>query len=126
MSYLKYKDVITFVNVTTSGYRGNKIMQSQIDVPCIFLQNTGMVNVRNQENYDADAICYPKPDNDFILESFNRLEGVYIMAPLFGVSDERAWFKVSSVNVNRDHLLKNKIDNIELLLKKTRPISGVS
>jgi hypothetical protein len=50
---------------------------------------------------------------------------MYILAPLFGVDDPNGWFKIVDVTINRDHLLNNVIDNVELKLKKTRPIPGV-
>lgn len=123
---LTYKDTATFIRVTSTGYRGSKLAVEQAQVPVIFLQNTGFINSNYQENYDADAICYPDPLDIFIDANHNRLEGLYILAPLFGINDDDAWYKVTEVRVNRDHLLGNQIDNIELLLKKTAKIAGVS
>lgn len=124
---LNYQDIATFVKVTSSGgYRGSKTMVEQDTVPVIFVQATGFVNAGYQENVDADAICWCDPTNDFVVNNFNRLEGVYILAPLYGVDDADAWYKVESVVVNRDHLLNNEIDNIELRLKKSEAPAGVS
>lgn len=124
---LKYNEVLTFVEVaSSSGYGNSKTISSQHDVDCIFIQNTQFNRGNYQENVDADAFCYPDPENSFIQSLANRLEGLYILAPLFGASDDQAWYKVTDVTVNRDHLLTNTIDNIELKLKKTRPIPGVS
>lgn len=123
---LEYKDVATFVIVESNGYRGTKVPLEQDDVPVIFLQDTNFKSGGFQENITADAICYPDPKNIFVIENHNRLEGMYILAPLFGVADEDAWYKVESATVNRDHLLSNTIDNVELILKKTTMIPGVS
>jgi hypothetical protein len=123
---LNYQDSVTFVVVESGGYRGGKEMISQHDVNCIFIQSIGFVQAGFQESLDADAICYPDPENEFVMDNSNRLEGMYVKAPLFDVNEDEAWYKVETVRVNRDHLLTNNIDNVELLLKKTRPIQGVS
>lgn len=123
---LNYQDTATFFEVEAGGYANDKSIASQNDVPVIFLQNTGFNRTNNQESVTADAICYPDFNNEFIVANHNRLEGMYILAPLFGVSDDEGWYKVTQVIVNRDHLLNNTIDNIQLLLKKTRKLAGVS
>jgi len=123
---LEYKDTATFYRVTAGGYRGDKTVAESASVDVIFLQNTGFEQGSFQENTDSDAVCYPDPLNTFISGNFNRLQGMYILMPLFGASDDESWFKVVSVNVNRDHLLANEIDNIDMQLKKTRPLQGVS
>lgn len=123
---LNYPDVATFVDTVPDGYGNNKDAISQIDVPVIFIQATGFVRAGYQEAIDADAICFPDFTNDFIEDNHNRLEGMYIREPLFGGSAAESWYKVTQCTVNRDHLLGNTIDNIELRLKKTRPIAGVS
>lgn len=123
---LNYPDTATFVLVESTGYGNDKESQQQVDVPVIFIQSTGFVRAGFQENVDADAICFPDFTNGFIVDNHNRLEGMYIRMPLFGATAAESWYKVESATVNRDHLLGNQIDNVELRLKKTRPISGVS
>lgn len=123
---LIYQDTLTFVSVESGGYSNKKTSTQQVDVPAMFIQNTGFSRSQAQDAVDADAICYPDPESAFIQEKFNRLEGLYVLAPLFGAGDEQSWYKVVESVVNRDHLLTNKIDNIELRLKKTKAIAGVS
>lgn len=123
---LNYPDTATFVIAESNGYRGSKIAIQQEDVPVIFLQDTNFTAGNFQENVTADAICYPDFKHQFIIDNHNRLEGMYIVAPLFDVDVTDAWYKVESATVNRDHLLSNTIDNVELLLKKTTMIPGVS
>jgi hypothetical protein len=126
MRLLRYQDIATFFKITTGAYRGSRTVTQQQDVPVIFLQNTGMAQGGNTENVDADAICYPDPDDSFISGNFNRLEGMFILAPLYGVDNDDGWYRVESVTVNRDHLLGNTIDNIELQLKKSERIIHIS
>lgn len=123
---LNYPDLVTFVEVQSDGYRGSKSIVEQEAVPVIFLQTTGFVSGNFQENVDADAICYPDPTNDFVISNNDRLEGMYILAPLFDVDNDKGWYKVTKVEISRDHLLGNVIDNIQCLLKKSHKIVGVS
>lgn len=123
---LNYQDVATFVKVSSGGYGNDKTVTQQIDIPVIFLQNTQASHSRFQDSIESDAICYVDPFNSFVINNYNRLEGMYILQPLFGSADSQSWYKIISVTVNRDHLLGNEIDNIELRLKKTTPIAGVS
>lgn len=126
MRLFKYQDTATFVKVTSGVYANSKTVVEQEGVPVVFLQSTGFNRSRFSETIDADAICYPDPLSEFVVDNFNRLEGMYILAPLFGVDNDDGWYKVETVIVNRDHLLTNTIDNIELRLKKTKKIDGVS
>lgn len=123
---LKYNDTATFVEVASDGYRGSKVMVQQFDVNVIFLQNTGFNQNAFQENVDADAFCYPDITDANIIAMHNRLEGLYVLAPLFGADEAQGWYKITSVTINRDHLLNNEIDNIECALKKAEPIAGAS
>jgi hypothetical protein len=123
---LKYNDEATIVEVTSGVYGSSKIIVEQEDVNCIFLQDTNMVHANHQDGITADAIMYVDFSNQFIVDNFNRLEGMYVMIPLFGSSNNMSWYKIESCTIHRDHLLQNVIDNIELALKKTTPIAGVS
>lgn len=123
---LNYPDTVTFVKVSSDGY-GDKSPTQQVDIPVIFVQNTGYSRANYQAQIDSDAICYPDFTASFIVENSNRLEGMYIVADsIYSDAVDDSWFRVESVTVNRDHLLNNQIDNIELRLKKTKPIAGVS
>lgn len=123
---LYYPDTATFVKVSSGGYSNNKVVVSQDCVPVIFLQNTGYTRSNNQDGVDSDAVCFPDPFDPFVTDNHYRLEGMYILAPFFDASDEEGWYKVTRVTVNRDHLLNNQVRNVEILLKKTSRIPGVS
>jgi hypothetical protein len=123
---LHYQDTATFVKVGSSGYANDKAVVEQEDVPVIFLQGTGFVHQNSQDAVTSDAIVYPDPSSQFVQDNWNRLEGMYLLAPLFGVDSDDGWYKITNVLVNRDHLLGNQIDNIECQLKKTRRIANVS
>lgn len=126
MNFLDYQDEVIILKAASGGYRGAKTVTDYKVIPGIFIQSTAFVQAGFQENIDADAIFFPDPTTQFVIDNFNRLEGMYIIAELFGVSEDEAWYKIEEVTVNRDHLLENETDNIQLNLKKTEPIPGVS
>lgn len=123
---LHYPDTATFVKVTSTGFGNTKVVESMDYVNVIFVQNTQYRRDPFQDGLDSDALCFPDPCNSFVVDNYNRLEGMYVLMPLYGAPDDIAWFKIINVTVNRDHLIDNSIDNIELRLKKTQPIPGVS
>jgi len=124
---LNYPDTATFVEArSNSGYANKKIVYQQFDCSVIFIQSTDFVHSGFQDNIDADAICFPDINNEFVVSLANRLEGLYILMPLFGAADSQSWYKVTKASVSRDHLLSNSIDNIQLDLKKAESIPGVS
>lgn len=127
MPKLNHKDNTTFVKVDSAdGYGNSKAVVEQHDVKGTFLQETGFLHTNNQEILNSDAILYPNENDPFIKANFNRLEGFYVIVALYGAEEDASWFKVTSVSVNRDHLLGNKIDNILCALKKTDALPGVS
>lgn len=126
MPRLHHKDNITFVVVTSTGYGNKKVVVEQHDIKGTFLQNTGFTHTNNQDILNSDAVVYPNERDSFIMANHNRIEGMYVIAPLFGADADRSWYKVTSVSVNRDHLLRNKIDNILVTLKRTEALPGVS
>lgn len=123
---LNYQDEATIYKVTSDEYGRKKIVTETETIPCIFLQGIKVVQGDKSETIDADAVMYPDPENEFVLESANRLEGMFVKISLFGVDDGEAWYRIDSVTVNRDHLLSNQIDNILCVLAKSAPLLNVS
>lgn len=126
MPRLNHKDSVTFIVVDSTGYGNKKVVTQQHDVKGTFLQSTGFLHSNNQDIINSDAILYPNERDAFVIANHNRLEGMCVIVTPYGGSDDQGWYKVTSVTVNRDHLLGNKIDNILLTLKKTEMLAGVS
>lgn len=122
----KYPDSATFYKVSSKAYANNKVVESFSGVPAILNQNTGYVRGGFQENTTSDATLFVDPRNTFVKANYNRLEGMYLIVTPFGAPNDVSWYKVTSVSVYKRHLGKNDIDNIELQLKKTEPLEGVS
>ena len=126
MPRLNHKDSFTIVVVDSTGYGNKKVVVEQHSVKGTMLQNTGFLHTTNEEVLSADAILYPNERDPFVLAHHNRLEGMYVVVPLYGADPSDSWYKITNVAVNRDHLLSNKIDNILCALKRTEALPGVS
>lgn len=122
---LDYKDTVRIILPGVDGY-GAELVDDEATVGALFGQNTGWSHGNNQAAITSDAFCYVDPSNEFVMDHFNRLEGMLVVAQLFGVGLADAWYRVVNVSVGRDSLLCNEIDNILLGLKKTTGIAGVS
>ena len=124
---LIYKDTVQIVKpvLPTDGYATESIGQIE-EVPALFISNTSYSHAQNMSAIDSDAEIYIDPTHWFVVENFNRLEGMMVIAPRFGSQDEEAWYRIVSVRVGEDKLLGNTIDNILLSLKKAVEIPYVS
>ena len=112
MICITYKDTIRLIKPVVDGYGAESIGEMS-NVPSLFAQNTGWSHGSNQSAITSDAVVYVDPNNAFVLANFNRLEGMLVVAQLFGVEEEEAWYRIIGVNVGRDLLLCNQIDNIQ-------------
>ena len=126
MIQLNYQDTATLYKVASSGYSNNKVVESEECVRGIFLQDTGFSRNNNQDGVISDARFFIDPTSDIVVDNHYRLEGMYLLAPLFDASDAQGWYKVTKTTINRDHLLGNQIDNVQLDLKKTDRLLTVS
>lgn len=125
MSLFDYQDTATFVWTSSNEY-GDRTVIDTAEVDCSFFQDISFIRSQFADSLDTDAIMYVDPDNQALLDKYYRLEGVYVLIDLFGASEESSWFRVVKATISRDNLLSNQIDNIELALKKARPIPNVS
>lgn len=121
-----YQDEATFYKVIPGSYGNKKIVTEAESVALMFLQNTGFLHSQSQDVINANAAAFIDPENDFVKNNYIRLEGMYVAISLFGAPHEISWFKVTSVTINRDILLTNQIDNVQIELKKTTALPGVS
>lgn len=124
---LIYKDTVQIVKpvLAADGYATESIGQIET-VPALFISNTGYSHVSHQDAIDSDAEIYVDPTHWFVEQNFNRLEGMMVIAPRFGSSDEESWYRIITVRVGEDKLLGNTIDNVLVFLKKAVEIPYVS
>lgn len=125
MSCLIYNETVILIDPDIDDY-GSEQMGESASVPAIFGQRTGWAHGSNQTAVTSDAVAYLDPTNVFVSGHANRLEGMLLVAQLFGVSAPDAWYRITEVSVGRDSLLCNDIDTIQVNLKKTTEIAGVS
>ncbi len=123
---MKYRDTVELYSIVSDGYANTKSSLMESEVKAIFLQSVGYEHQGNRDGVITDAICYLDPDNPFVINNHYRLEGMYLKAVMFGSDEVESWYKIENVAVNRDHLLCNRIDNVECALKKTRPLETIS
>lgn len=122
---IQFNDTITLVATTVDEY-GSDQLDDQAEVQAAIDLNTGFVHGANQDAVTSDAIVFLNPDEEFVQDNFYRLEEMFVVIELFGTPEQRAWYKITQVNVARDTQLCNQIDHLELLLKKTSQVADVS
>lgn len=122
MTSIQYVDTIRLVKPVIDGHGSEKIGET-VEVPGLFMQSTGWTHGGNQSAITSDASVYVDHTHEFVMENFNRLEGMLVIANLFGADSADAWYRVTQVVVGQDKLLGNRIDNIQLFLKKSTEIT---
>lgn len=124
---LDYVDTIQLVTtqLSSDGYASEQVLEVT-DVPALFIANTGWAHAGNQSVVTSDAQMYIDPTNETVLEKFDRLEGMLVIAHPFGEDEAEAWYRITQVIIGQDKLLDNQIDNISCLLKKSTEIPYVS
>jgi len=125
MTCLAIRDPITLVATTSDEY-GAEVLDEQAHLLAAIDLNTGYSHGANQTAVTSDAIVYISPENEFVQDNFYRLEEMLVVIDLFNTPESRSWYKITSVNVARDTQLCNKIDHLELMLKKTSEVLDIS
>lgn len=122
---IQFNDTITLVTTTPDEY-GSEIVDEIAEVNAAIDLNTGYSHSSNQDAVTSDAIAYLDPNDEFIQDNFYRLEEMLVMIDLFGTPESRAWYKITQVNPARDTQLCNRVDHVEVLLKKTTEALDIS
>lgn len=120
---INYQDVVTLYSVNPGSYGNDKVISDSKDVNAIFVQDIGYLHNAYQDMREADAIAWLDPEDTFISGLNYKLEGIYLSITLYGTT---TWYRITNTTTNRDHLLSNQIDNVEVLLIKTDALPGVS
>lgn len=115
---LEYDETATFVVALPTGYAKDQTYEALAEVPVIFEQSVGYGRNNHRDDLQGDSIVRPDPEDEFILDHFMRLEGMYVKISPFGSPETKSWFRIIRATVFRDTLLKTEIDNIECLLIK--------
>ena len=122
---LNYKDAISIIETNINEYASETIKEIH-EVKALFSQTTGWSHGSNQDSITSAAHAYVDINNQFILNSLNRLEGMLVISNPLGGDTRDAWYRITNVVVGQDKLLANKVDNIRINLKKSTEIYSVS
>jgi len=77
------------------------------------------------EEHAADAHVYLNPKDPIVLANAYRLEGMYIVANMFGGDESDAWYRIGSVVVGQRKLLANNVDNVHCFLNKVHALADL-
>lgn len=114
---LEYKDPILLIETAQDGYGDNAVSHIE-HLNGLFLQGTSQAEAAYVEGISTDAHIYLDIDNSFVRENAFRLEGMYIVANLFGDRESQAWYKIARCKVGQRKLLENDLNNVHCFLTK--------
>lgn len=114
---LTYKDPLLLIETTQDGYGDNTVAHIE-HVKGLFVQGTSQSQSSFVERIGTDAHVYLDINNAFVRGNAFRLEGMYIVANLFGDAEPEAWYKIARCKVGQRKLLENDINNVHCFLTK--------
>lgn len=114
---LNYLDTVRLIQTGQDGY-GDHTIIADIPVGALFHEGTSQAESSYVERIGCDAHVYLDPENSYVKENAFRLEGMYIVANLYGGIEEESWYKISRVVVGQRKLLDNAINNVHCFLTK--------
>ena len=114
---LNYKDDVYLVQTTQDGYGDNSVSHIE-PIKALFLQGTSQSQSNQVETLGTDAHIYLDISNPFVQDNAFRLEGMYIVANLYGGRTEQSWYKIARAKVGQRKLLENDINNVHCFLTK--------
>ena len=123
MRSLTYKDPLVLIDTTIDGY-GDHTISHQESILGLFHNGTTINQVQYVEQNSPDAHVYLDNTNGFVLANVYRLEGMYLIANIFGGNVDDAWYKIQKVIVGQTKLLDNAVNDVHCMLIKTDPLPG--
>ena len=114
---LNYQDTVRLIQTGQDGWGDNTVI---VDIPvgALFHEGTSQAQSGYVERISCDAHVYLDPENSYVKENAFRLEGMYIVANLYGGIETESWYKISRVVVGQRKLLDNAINNVHCFLTK--------
>lgn len=114
---LDYKDDLLLIETAQDGYGDNSLAHVE-EVKGLFLEGTSQSETNYTEMLSSDAHVYLDIENDFVKNNAFRLEGMYLVANLYGGEEIESWYKISRCKVGQRKLLENDINNVHCFLTK--------
>lgn len=113
---IRYHSTATLYSVETTEYAGEKIAAEEADIRCVLMAQSAYERSQNMGQSTNDTVCFIDPYDAYGMENNYKLEGMSLQ-----IGDD--WYTIANVNVHRHHLLHNKVDNVELRLVKSKPLT---
>ena len=119
---ISYKDTVKLIEVDADGYNDKTVVLNQA-VKALFHLGGSYAQTASAEEHLADAHVYLNPKDANVLVNAYRLEGMYIVANLFGGDEADAWYRIGRVVVGQRKLLENNVDNVHCFLNKVQALA---
>ena len=119
-----YKYTVKLVGVDVDGYNDKTVSLAE-SVKSLFHLGGSYSNSSKSEDFTSDAHVYLNPKDENVLNNAYRLEGMYIIANMFGGDESEAWYRINRVVVGQTKLLTNKVDNVHCFLTKVKAIAEI-
>lgn len=114
---LNYQDTVRLIQTAQNGWGDNEIIVDE-EVGALFHEGTSQAQSGYVERIACDAHVYLDIDNPFIQENAFRLEGMYVVANLYGGKESESWYKISRVVIGQRKLLDNALNCCHCYLTK--------
>lgn len=121
---LTYKDPVYLIETTQNMYGDNAIGHVE-KIYGLFVQGNSQSESRFVEALGTDAHIYLDIENPYVLENAFRLEGMYIVANLYGGKESQSWYKIARCKVGQRKLLENDINNVHCFLTKCSALGDI-
>lgn len=121
---LVYQDEVYLIDTTQNGY-GDSVAFLIGKIDGLFLEGSSQSDINHVEALGTDAHIYLDVNNEIVIENAFRLEGMYIVANLYGGKEAESWYKIARVKVGQRKLLDNAINNVHCFLTKCDALTDV-
>ena len=118
-----YRHLGTFYDTVSDNYGRSRLITQSEEIAIVVLAGVTLTTGGQAESTGSASTAYVDPKADFVTTNINRLNGMWLAVDSVGLVE---WYRVTGVTVNRNHLLGNRIDNIELSLVASEALPLVS
>ena len=123
MKKINLQDEVEIINAGVDGYGDAVVLDSAI-VKGAFFEGTSTSCTNNTDMIETyDAHCYIDETADFVTDNAFRLEGMYLVATLYGYPAEKSWYKIRDVKLGVTKMLDNQVNNCHCFLQKCEPLT---
>ena len=123
MKKILLQDTVKIINTAVNGY-GDAVVLESGDVKGAFFQGMSQNHTNDTDLLETyDAHCYVDETDPFVVENAFRLEGMYLVANLYGYPEEKSWYISRDVKLGVTKIVDNVVNNCHCFLQKCEPIT---